>query len=501
MKTIEKLLNSITMYRLVVYVLFGYIGLAIFFSFIGKLSFSPTALIISLTLITIPAFVIDKAFGLLFKIPTNSESWLISSLILLLILQPVSSKSSALALILAGAVSSASKFILTWNNKHIFNPAALAAGLLSLTAIQTTSWWIGSSIFWPFTLILGIVIVYKIRRFTLLTSFISLSVILQFGLIIMHHQHVLLVMKSAMFSSPIIFLSTIMLTEPATMPPRKKQQIIFGFIISILYINAWTIGRISIYPEIALLIGNIYAFIVSPKLRLTLKLKEVQKVSDRVYNYVFQPNKKFNFLPGQYMEWTVPNVPFDSRGNRRTFTIASSPTETDVQIGLKYYEPSSAYKNTIANMKIGDLIFASQLAGNFTINPLDNKKLVFIAGGIGITPFRSMIKYLFDMNIKKDITLLYVVSDPAEIAYTKLFFDSKMMGVKFIPIVTKLNSKASRVINAKLSQSLIESLVPDFSTRTFYLSGPDSMVRSSKEILRTMAIANNRIKTDYFSGY
>src|ERR1043166_6328702 len=99
------------MYRLVVYVLSAFAGLAVIFAFLGKLSFSPTALVGSLFVILVPAYVTDRGLGKLFNIPTNRESALITSLILFLILQPAASISGGLALALAGAVSSASKFL------------------------------------------------------------------------------------------------------------------------------------------------------------------------------------------------------------------------------------------------------------------------------------------------------------------------------------------------------------------------------------------------------
>ena len=501
MKTIDAFLNRITMYRLVVYVLCGYVGLAIIFALQGKFSFTPTDMIISLALLLVPAFIVDKGFSRLFRIPTNTESWLITSLILFLILRPSDSLSSGIALVLAGAVSSASKFILTWNDRHIFNPAALAAALVSLTALQSTTWWIGNSAFWPFTLLFGLAIVYKIRRMPLFVTFVSVSVVLQLLLFVLHQQPIAVGMKGTLIASPLLFLATIMLTEPATMPPRRKQQILFAAIVAVLYVMAWEIGPFYIYPEVALLLGNIYAFAVSPKFRLSLRLTEIQRISDMVYNYVFQPNRRFTFLPGQYMEWTLAGVPYDSRGNRRTFTIASSPTEDTVQVGLKYYEPASAYKATFGHMQIGDVIHASQLAGNFTVDPHGTEKLVFIAGGIGITPFRSMVKYFLDKNIVRDVVLLYVVSDPTEIAYAREFDEARRVGVRFVPVVTQQGYMAAGVISAKLSQELIAQLVPDYAARTFYVSGPPTMVDGTKRYLSGLQVPHANVKTDHFSGY
>lgn len=501
MEKIDSWLNNITMYRLVVYALGVLSGLGIIFSFLGHLSVSPTALVVSLCLLLASALAADRGFGRVLNIPSNSESWLITALILFLIIQPANSIGTGLALLLAGAISSLSKFLLAPNGKHLFNPAALAATFMSLWGFLPTTWWIGSSIFWPFSLVLGLAIVRKMRRVPLFVAFVGVSIVLQFVVFVLHHQPLITDMKHALIASPLIFLSTIMLTEPATMPPRRNLQIVFAALVAVLYVMAWKIGPLIIYPEVALLIGNMFAYFVSPKFRVRMQLKEIQRISDQVYNYVFQPDRRFNFLPGQYMEWTLADVPYDSRGNRRTFTIASSPTEEDVQLGLKYYEPASTYKAKFYDLKPGDFVYASQLAGNFTLEGNEKKKLVFIAGGIGITPFRSMVKYLSDKNRTCDIVLLYMASNPDEFAYVREFNEAARVGVRTIPIVTRPGTQMPGVINAKLGPELVTQVVPDYNERIFYISGPNVMVDATKAFLRDLGVPGKHVITDHFSGY
>lgn len=501
MKLIDRFLNGITMYRLVVYGL-GLIAVAgILLASYGRIALSPVSLLVSLALLSAACYVTDYILARVWRAPYNHESWLITALIIFLILRPPHTTIEAIVTFSAGVIAIASKYILTWKGKHMFNPAALAAAYMSLTTLQVTSWWVGNSTLWPLTLIVGLAVVRKIRRFPLVLTFVSVSLVLQFILIAHAHQSIHVAMQNALIASPLIFLSTIMLTEPATMPPRKNQQIIFGSMIAVLYIVAPKIGPLYVYPEVALLLGNIYAFVVAPKFRATLRLKEIQKISDQVYNFVFQPDKKFAFVPGQYMEWTLPNVPFDSRGNRRTFTIASSPSEDDIYLGVKFYNPTSAYKYVMSQLKPGDYMYGSQLAGNFTLNGNEAKKLAFIAGGIGITPFRSMVKYLSDHNIKSDITIIYIVSKPDELAYTKELLAARNIGVRLVPVLSNKAQQVSGMVQASLGANLISWAVPDYAERVFYISGPDAMVTSGKNILRDMGIGSSHIKTDHFSGY
>src|SRR5258708_34079548 len=107
------------------------------------------------------------------------------------------------------------------------------------------------------------------------------------------------------------------------------------------------------------------------------------------------------------MEWTVGHAHSDTGGNRRYFTLASSPTEKEVHLGVRFYDPSSSFQRAVVELPAGSTIVAGQVAGEFTLPKDPQKKLVFIAGGIGITPFRSMVKYLLDRDEKRAITLFY----------------------------------------------------------------------------------------------
>ena len=113
------------------------------------------------------------------------------------------------------------------------------------------------------------------------------------------------------------------------------------------------------------------------------------------------------FAAGQYLEWTLPLQQADSRGNRRYFTIASAPTEETVRLGVKFAPDGSAFKRGLARLQAGDQIVASQLAGSFTLPRHRSRKLVFIAGGICITPFRSMLAELLDRRDARQIIILY----------------------------------------------------------------------------------------------
>jgi ferredoxin-NADP reductase len=222
-----------------------------------------------------------------------------------------------------------------------------------------------------------------------------------------------------------------MLTEPQTTPPTRHLRIMYGVLVGILFGTTFNFGFLHNTPELALIVGNVFAYLVSPKQKLFLKLKEKVEVGPGIYDFIFDKDKNFNFSAGQYLEWTLAHPKSDLRGVRRYFTIASSPTEDTLRLGAKFYEPASTFKQHLMKLNVGDALVATQLSGDFTLPKDPQEKLVFIAGGIGITPFRSMVKYLKDINEMRDIILFYCNKTEDEIVYKEIF-DNYILSRTFI---------------------------------------------------------------------
>lgn len=503
MNIIDRFLNSITMYRLILYGLIVISAFAIIFSFLGILTLGGLDLVKSLSILLIVCFTSNFLLSKIFKAPINAESFAITSLILFLILYPADLFSDYATIALAGFIAMLSKYVLTVNKKHIFNPTAFALVIVGITGNNLASWWVGSLELLPVVAIIGFLVLRKIHRFSLFLSFagVSITVISLFSFL--NGVNPASLITNSLTSSLIIFFGCIMLTEPLTSPPAKKLQIIYGALVGVLFGLQFQIGPIISSPELALVIGNIFSYIVSPKQKLFLKLKEKNKIAKDSYEFVFDKNKEFNFSPGQYMEWTTPEYTTDSRGNRRYFTIASSPTENDMKIGIRFNNPSSSFKKYLNGMETGEKVVASQLSGEFILPKDKNQRIVFVAGGIGITPIRSMVKYLLDKKEKRDTVLFYACKSLEEVAYKDLLDQAeKSIGLKTIYLLSEGElPKDIKAIRGRLSKDIIEKEVPDYKDRIFYLSGPELMVRAYKRLLLELGIKRNKIVTDYFPGY
>jgi len=502
---IDYLLDRITMYRLVQWDLRILIGLAAVFGEFGLIPFGSFAILWSTLLLVVVCWISNKVFSWAFAAPANAESVYITALILALIISPVASLqfSSVMFLVWAGVLAMASKYILAINKKHIFNPAAIAVVITAYTIHQSASWWVGNAVMMPFVIIGGFLIVRKIRRWDLVLSFLIAALLTMLVFAIIKGASLPDTLNQLLLHSSLFFFAFVMLTEPLTTPPQRLQRILYGVLVGILFAPDVHVFGIYSTPELALVISNIFSYLVSPKQKLLLRLQDKIRIAPGIVDFLFTPEKQLQFLPGQYMEWTLPHPSSDFRGTRRYFTIASSPTEQTLRVGVRVYEKGSSFKKKMIAMNDQDVIVAGQLAGEFTLPKDPKQKIVLIAGGIGITPYRSMIKYLLDTKESRPIILIYANKTPAEIVYTDVFDQAqKELGIKTIYTLTDSNAvpKNWQGKVGRISKAMIKEEVPDYMDRIFYLSGPHPLVSSCEKVLRDLGVAGAHIRTDYFPG-
>lgn len=504
LRFIDNLLNRITMYRLVLYYLMALWAVAFIFSIFGILAYEPFGMAVTAVIILCVCWLANTILAETFEAPTNVESVYITALILMVILTPIKATDPYMYwvfLVMASVGAIASKFMLAINKKHVFNPAAFGVALVALTGAYSASWWLGTAVMFPFVLVGGFLIVRKIRRSDLVISFIIAAFASMIVFTLLGGLNLISAVQSAFLHSPIFFFAFVMITEPLTTPPTRAMRIAYGLFVGAIFSPAVNFAGIYSTPELALLVGNVFSYLVSPKTKMMLKLKEIIPTGADLYDFVFTPDRKLKFKAGQYLEWTLDHNGPDSRGNRRYFTIASSPTESDIRMGVKFYPNSSTFKKKLASLNAGDVIVGSQLAGEFTLPKDKNKKLVFIAGGIGVTPFRSMVKEMLDLNEKRDVVMFYSAKTPEELAYRDIFDQAVIKnGLKMIYAVNDAPA-GWKGLTGYITADMIMQEVPDHAERFFYISGPRSMVVMFEDALKKLGVPKNQIKTDFFPGF
>ena len=503
---VDKLLDKITMYKLLLYYLIGLLVIAVFLSATGVLHFGVGAIILSTVILVVSCWIINKVFAEIFHAPTNVESVYITALILALIIAPMTSHTilNITFLLAAAGLAMASKYILTIRKKHIFNPAAIAVALTALGPRQSADWWVGTTALLPFVLVGGLLLVRKIRRGQMVLIFFITSLLATIVYTLLTKGSVGTALHDTLFTSSMFFLGFVMLTEPLTTPPTSKKQSWYAVLVGLIFPPQFHIFSLYSTPELALIAGNVFSYIISPKTKLFPTLKQKLKITPDSVDFIFSPNQDFKYTPGQYVELTLPHKKTDNRGDRRYFTLASSPTEKDIRFGVKFYKGGSSYKKALLAINDQTTVVAAQVRGDFVLPNEDKQKLVFIAGGIGITPFRSMTRFLIDTKQKRDITLLYSARTNDDFAYKRVFEEARNeIGLNTIYFVTdeevKGDSKHSR--HQFIDEVAIKSEVSDYKKCFFYISGTQAMVKALQGILANLGVPKHQIKVDFFPGY
>ncbi len=441
-------------------------------------------------------------FAKIFGVVPNPESQYITGEILTLIVGPLDPFRNWQIILVISVLAMASKYLLVWKKQHIFNPTGFAIFAAAILIGQGASWWVGGIWTNAFVAIAGLMVIRKLKWFHLLWSFLlTYFVLLAITLFNQGMESTIILesLKISLFSSSLIFFATIMLVEPLTAPNTKNLRIIYGaFVAAVMVLHAaywpieWFTYGYSI--ETALLIGNIFAFAVSKRIeRQNLKFISKKLEAKDTYSFWFQPTKKFNFIAGQYLEWALPHKNYDSRGIRRFFTISSSPDQNRVRLITKFYPNPSTFKQALMKLQPGDEVSVSRLDGEFTLPNAGNRPLVFIAGGVGIAPFLSMIEGMKASGEKHDITLFYANKTDDEVAFKEFLNQATNSGVKIVNIITEKEGF--------LTPEKIQKETPKWKDSAYFISGPEPLVINYISLLKKMGIPGKQIHRDYFPGY
>ena len=388
---------------------------------------------------------------------------------------------------------------MTIRKRHIFNPAAIAAVIISLMGLAFASWWVATPSLLPVTLLLSFVILYKTRHLVMGGVFLAVAMLLIITTTLSYGASVPELLQ-LLVAFPLVFFAGFMLSEPLTLPPKQWQQYIVAAVAGILISLPFSIGPVSSSPAIALIVANVAGLIFSYRTTIKLTLRARRALTPTVDELEFGKDAPVPFKPGQYMEITVPHARKDGRGLRRAFSIASAPTDETIRFGVKFYEPSSTFKSALRALEPGATVRGTMISGSFMLPKDPTVPLVFIAGGIGITPFISHLLSIKATEQERDIILLYAVNSIKEIAYLELL---RTLNVTVAVVTT---SDASLPVSAwthynapRITKSIIAQAVPDITVRTAFVSGPPLMVDAVTKDLKKLRA--QKIKRDYFTGY
>jgi ferredoxin-NADP reductase len=495
---VDKLFASLSMYLGVALALFSLFGVALTLSFLGMLSFRPVDMILIFSLFLIVCYGASYVFAYLFSVKAHHTSALITGSILFFLFSPVLSLSNVIIYGLIAVIAIASKYLLVWRGRHLFNPAAIAAVIISFTGLQFASWWGASMILAIPATLFGLVVLYKTRRLQLAGVFLTVYILAIVGSAAISGVPIHATLEGTLGAWWPFFFAGFMLCEPLALPPRRYQYLIVAAFVGLLIGVHPKLGAFYVTPEIALAGGNLLAFVFSRRTGIVLKLVKRQVFPGEQEMYEFTPKRPLHFKAGQYMEVTLPHAKADLRGERRMFTISSAPESPTVRITTRYAEKSSTFKSALRTLEKGHEITATAVRGDFILPKGTSEKLLFIAGGIGITPFRAHLESLQLSGEKRDIVLVYAARGVKEVLFDELLADKNV--VKTIVIAPDARSSHEGSIKAKVvDDTILKKAVGDIAERTVYISGPPGMVAALRKTAQKLGAT--RIRTDDFTGY
>lgn len=225
---------------------------------------------------------------------------------------------------------------------------------------------------------------------------------------------------------------------------------------------------------------------------MLLKLISKKNECADVVTYTFEFPTHLSPIAGQYFHYVLPHTTPDDRGTERWFTNSAAPSESVVQITTRIdTEHGSSFKQALNAMQLGQTIEADGPEGSFVVNDF-SRNYIFVAGGIGITPFRSI---LMDAKLRKlpiKANVLYA-SRTNDIAFrddlNDIAADNPNVTVNYV------------IEPDRISADLINMYINQTTDPAVYISGPEPMVKSLAKDLKDIGVDENAIKIDDFPGY
>jgi ferredoxin-NADP reductase len=226
----------------------------------------------------------------------------------------------------------------------------------------------------------------------------------------------------------------------------------------------------------------------------------VKEIIPRTYNvttFRFPRPATLSYKPGQYLFATIKS---SGKKLSKTFSLSSSPTEKE-HIEFTKKLTDSEFSNALRALKVGDWAIIDAPYGKFTFEG-ENEKIALLAGGIGITPFRSICKYCTDMRLTAKITLLYGNRSESDIVFKKELeeMEKQNKNLKVVFILTEA-SNAWKGATGVIDAEMVKKEVPDYKERVFYACGPPPMVQAMEKLIKDLGLPPTQLRLEVFTGH
>lgn len=209
----------------------------------------------------------------------------------------------------------------------------------------------------------------------------------------------------------------------------------------------------------------------------------------------------FNFLPGQFITVTInpTGVPV-----KRSYTIASSPTHTEYcEITVKLEEKGTVSNYMHNHVHIGELMQFTAPSGKFTFTETHANSAVFIAGGVGVTPMMSAIRYLTDRSWKGEIYLFFSCKNESSIIFREeiLYLEKRYSNLNvFFLLEEPVSNPNETFITGRITKEIVNERVPNITTRMVHICGPKPMMDAVKLMMEELKVPKENVMQEVFAG-
>jgi ferredoxin-NADP reductase len=232
-------------------------------------------------------------------------------------------------------------------------------------------------------------------------------------------------------------------------------------------------------------------------------LKSRKRLCKGTTAFYFERPHNFEFKAGQFVNLTLlGDVEADLAGSTRSLTIASGPREPDLMVAMRNRD--TAFKRALQGLPLGSPVLFQGPFGNFTLHRDTARAAAFLAGGIGITPFRSMLWQATMTRSPLRIVLFYANRRPEEAAFLEELRAYEEINSNFKLVATMTRAEETPTLRGErghFTAEILKKWLPDLTTPVFYLAGPAGAVTSMRLTLNAAGVSDDDIRTEEFPGY
>jgi ferredoxin-NADP reductase len=229
-------------------------------------------------------------------------------------------------------------------------------------------------------------------------------------------------------------------------------------------------------------------------------LNHVREVASGTMEFIFNRPEGFTFQAGQSIDLTLIKPPeTDDEGDMRSFSLAGAPHEEGLRIATRIRD--TAFKRTLKGMAPGTEVSIKGPFGSFTLHENTERPAAFLAGGIGITPFRSITLDALERKLPHSIYLFYSNRTPADAPFLDELKGLDAANGTFTLVATMTDSSDWEGEKGYIDAAMLGRHLPEGKSPIYYLAGPDGMVTAMRTMLNSEGVSNDDIRVEQFAGY